>query len=277
MGRVILCETTPATISYIFPNTKIEVFSYEELCYYLFNNIALVNEEYISAPMFQWIEEELKLSDLAGMLRGQKRKGAALADLLMTILTYKEYYTVAEVKEFIVRMEKLNGLTAPHFRKLQADGYLRYHKYLKAITIYDEILVRYPELKNNKPLLASIYHNKAVALANNFEQEKAMAAYQKAYELNKDPKSIYAYLLLMAITKGQIEVKVMAKYYGVEDMVEKVLDAVQDAETDMKGSSIYHRLQKALFHYEKQNMTDYDKRMNAVLEQLKSEFREQTV
>ena len=34
MARVILCETTPATTSYIFPNTKIEVYSYEELCYY---------------------------------------------------------------------------------------------------------------------------------------------------------------------------------------------------------------------------------------------------
>ena len=78
MGRVILCETVPATTSYIFPNTKIEVFSYEELCYYMYNNIALVSEEYIGVAMFHWIEQELHLPDLADSLRALKEKETTL-------------------------------------------------------------------------------------------------------------------------------------------------------------------------------------------------------
>ena len=61
MARVILCETKVATTSYIFPNTKIEVFSYEELCYYVYNNIALLSEEYIGKKLFDWIENELEM------------------------------------------------------------------------------------------------------------------------------------------------------------------------------------------------------------------------
>ena len=277
MGRVILCETQPAATSYIFPNTKIEVFSYEELCYYIYNNIALIAEEYIATPMFNWIAEDLGLSDLAESLRQIKEKESTdLTDLLTAILTYKEYYTIPEVKEFILRMERMKGLTPPQFRKMQADGFLRYHKYLKAAAIYDEILEQYPEINNTK-LLGYIYHNRAVALANNFELEEAMESYLKAYELTKNTGSIYEYLLLMATMRERSDVEVLAKYYGIEGMVENLYDAIEDAEADVVASPIYHRMEKAIFHYQKNNLTDFHKRMDTVIEQLKSEFREQTV
>ncbi len=276
MGRVILCETTPATTSYIFPNTKIEVFSYEELCFYLYNNIALISEEYIGVPMFNWIENELHLGELADRLRELKEKATTdLTDLLTAILTFKEYYTIPEVKEFILQLERMKGLTQPQFRKLQADGFLRYHKYLKALAIYDEILEQYPDMQNDK-LLGAIYHNKAVALAHNFELKEATEAYLKAYELTGNSGSIYEYLLLMATTKPREDIEVLAKYYKVEDMLDTLYDAIEDAETDVTGSPIYHRMEKAVFHYQKNNLTDFSKRMDTVIEHLKSEFREQT-
>lgn len=277
MGRVILCETQPATTSYIFPNTKIEVFSYEELCYYIYNNIALISEEYISVPMFNWIEDGLKLPDLAGSLRQIREKETTdLTDLVTAILTYKEYYTIPEVKEFILRMERMKGLTPPQFRKMQADGFLRYRKYLKAAAIYDEILEQYPDMNNTK-LLGAIYHNRAVALANNFELKDAMESYLKAYELTANTGSIYEYLLLMATMRERSDIEILAKYYGVENMIENLYDAIEDAETDVVASPVYHRMEKAIFHYEKNNLTDFNKRMDTVIEQLKSEFREQTI
>lgn len=277
MGRVILCETKPATTSYIFPNTKIEVFSYEELCFYIYNNVALISEEYIGVTMFNWIEESLQLPELAKQLRVVKEKDTTdLTDLLTTILTYKEYYTISEVKEFIFQMERMKGLTPPQFRKLQADGFLRYRKYLKAASIYDEILEQNPDLKNES-LLGAIYHNKAVAMANNYELKEAMDSYLKAYELTKNPRSIYEYLLLAAAVREREDVEVLAKFYGVEEMVIQIYDAIEDAEADVTGSPIYHRMEKAMFHYEKNNLTDFNKRMDTVIEQLKSEFREQTV
>lgn len=277
MGRVILCETTPATTSYIFPNTKIEVFSYEELCYYIYNNIALISEEHIGVPMFNWIERELHLSDLAESLRNLKEKDTTdLTDLLTAILTYKEYYTIPEIKEFILQIERMKGLSAPQYRKLQADGFLRYHKYLKAAAIYDEILDQYSDIGNDK-LLAAIYHNRGIAYANNFELEDAMESYRKAYELIGDVGTMYEYLLLLATMKDREDVEVMAKYYHAESMVQPIYDAIKDAEEDVTGSPIYHRMERAMYHYEKNNLTDFNQRMDTVLEHLKEEFREQTV
>lgn len=277
MARVILCETTESTTSYIFPNTKIEVFSYEELCYYIYNNIALISMEHIGMKLFQWIETAIALPELASDLRTLKEKESTdLTDLLTAILAYREYYTIAEIKEFIYQMEKMKGLSDVQFRKLQADGFLRYHKYVKAATIYDEILEQENELGNEK-LLASVYHNKAVALAHNFELEEAMNCYLKAYELTGDERSIYEYLLLMATLRDRSEIEVLAKYYNVEDLLLSLYDAIEDAETDVVGSPIYHRMEKAIFHYQKNNLTDFHKRMDTVIEHLKLEFREQLV
>ena len=275
MAKVILCETSPAATSYIFPNTKIEVFSYEELCFYIYNNIALISEEHIGMPMFQWIRNELKLPELADILMRLKEKdGTDLTDLLTAILTYREYYSIDEVKEFILQRERMRNLSQAQFRKMQADGFLRYHKYLKALSIYDEILEQNPDM-NNVKLKAAIYHNRAVALANNFELVPALDSYMKAYELTGNQKSIYEYLLLMATMRDRNEIERIAKSYHVEDMVENIYYAISDAEKDVAGSMIYHKMEKAIYHYEKNNLTDFSKRLDTVMESLKTEFRSQ--
>lgn len=276
MARVILCETTPATTSYIFPNTKIEVYSYEELCYYIYNNVALISGEYIGIGLFNWIENCLHLPELANSLRKVKAKdNTDLTDLLTRILTYKEFYTIEEVKEFIFRLERIKGMSRPQFRKLQADGFLRYHKYMKAISIYDEILEQNKDV--NKELLGAIYHNKAVALAHNFEIKNAMDDYLTSYKYTGDKETIYEYLLLAATVYDKKEVETLATFYNVEDMLEKIYDAMENAQADVAGSPLYHRMEQAIYHYQKNNLTDFNKRMDTVLEELKQEFREQMV
>ena len=275
MARVILCETKPAATSYIFPNTKIEVFSYEELCYYIYNNIALISEECIGVPLFSWIRNELELPELSdALVRLKEKDNTDLTDLLTAILTFREYYSIPEVKEFILKRERMKNLSMPQFRKLQADGFLRYHKYLKALSIYDEILEGNPDIKNVE-LLAGIYHNRAVALANNFELEAAMDSYLKAYELTGSSRSIYEYLLLMATMKDRDSIESLAEFYHVEDMVENIYFAIADAEKDVVGSPVYHRMEKAIYHYEKNNLTDFSKQLDTVIEKLKEEFRGQ--
>ncbi len=277
MARVILCETNVAKTSYIFPNTKIEVFSYEELCYYIYNNVALISEEYIGKKLLQWIEQEIAMPELAMKLRAVKEKESAdLTDLLTTILTHKEFYTIPEIKEFILQIERMKGLPPVQFRKKQADGFLRYRKYVKAISIYDEILEQKANIQNDR-LLGMIYHNRAVALANNFELEEAMLSYFKAYELLRNKESLHQCLLLMATMRERAEIEEVAKQYGLEDVVDAIYDAIDDAQKDVVGSPIYHRMEKAMFHYEKNNLTDFNQRMDTVIEKLKTEFREQMV
>ena len=51
--------------------------------------------------------------------------------------------------------------------------------------------------------------------------------------------------------------------------------AIADAEKDVVGSPVYHRMEKAIYHYERNNLTDFSKRLDTVIEKLKEEFRGQ--
>ena len=65
MGKIIVCNTKTAQNPYTFLNTKVSVYSYEELCYYLYNNMVLVGEEDVTASLSAWIRRELDLTELA--------------------------------------------------------------------------------------------------------------------------------------------------------------------------------------------------------------------
>ena len=45
MSGIIICKTKTADNPYTFLNTKITIYSYEELCYYIFNNMVLIGKD----------------------------------------------------------------------------------------------------------------------------------------------------------------------------------------------------------------------------------------
>ena len=64
MGKIIVCNTKTAQNPYTFLNTKVSVYSYEELCYYLYNNMVLVGEEDVSARLSAWIRRAVSYTHL---------------------------------------------------------------------------------------------------------------------------------------------------------------------------------------------------------------------
>ena len=48
MGELLLCKEAPVTVGYLFPDTGISVYSLEELCYYINENIFLIEKDFMS-------------------------------------------------------------------------------------------------------------------------------------------------------------------------------------------------------------------------------------
>ena len=93
MGKIIVCNTKTAQNPYTFLNTKVSVYSYEELCYYLYNNMVLVGEEDVSARLSAWIGRELDLTELADKIDTLLDKHAFVQDIMVEILVYGGYYS----------------------------------------------------------------------------------------------------------------------------------------------------------------------------------------
>ena len=55
MGKLILCSSAIAKQPYCFPMTKTKVYSIEEVCYYIRNNIYMMQEEVFDKAFADWM------------------------------------------------------------------------------------------------------------------------------------------------------------------------------------------------------------------------------
>lgn len=65
MSGYILCQTKKAQTPYFIENISTSIYTLEELCYYLYHNLYLVDSSIINEGLCTWISEELDLPRLA--------------------------------------------------------------------------------------------------------------------------------------------------------------------------------------------------------------------
>ena len=275
MGKIIVCNTKTAQNPYTFLNTKVSVYSYEELCYYLYNNMVLVGEEDVSARLSAWIRRELDLTELADKIDTLLDKHAFVQDIMVEILVYG---SSEEVRQFMAECQKLRTLKSYEVEKLRADGYLRYKHYIKAGAIYDEVICYLEKEKQEDEFLGNVYHNKAVALAGNLQLDEAKSCFIKAYSLNKNEESLIEYFCVLAVTVDTATLEKEIKKRGLPaNFLEDLMSEVGDSKEDVRELPIYNKVQKAVYNRLHGHIEDYDRRMDTILSELKDEFRDQLV
>ena len=65
MGELILCSHPIAAMPYYIDNISLNVYSLEELCYYIENHLYLIEADFMSEELCLWIGQELDEKDLA--------------------------------------------------------------------------------------------------------------------------------------------------------------------------------------------------------------------
>ena len=91
MSGYILCQVKKAEKPFYIENISKNIYSIEELCYYLYNNLYLVDRSLISNKLCTWLDEELKLPKLAAKLRPFIGKEAGLEEILYPIFKEINY------------------------------------------------------------------------------------------------------------------------------------------------------------------------------------------
>ena len=82
MSGYILCQTKRAELPYFVENISTNIYSLEELCYYLYHNLYLIDETIMNEELCRWIQEELELPGLAAKIRSKLGKFAVAEDIM---------------------------------------------------------------------------------------------------------------------------------------------------------------------------------------------------
>lgn len=69
MSGYILCQTKKAQRPYFIENISMNIYSIEELCYYLYHNLYLADHTVFNEELCNWLRDELELVHLAAKLK----------------------------------------------------------------------------------------------------------------------------------------------------------------------------------------------------------------
>ena len=226
MGKIILCRGQRTDKPYVTPQTDIKLYSAEELCYYIYNNIYLIGQDLIDDNLIEFLQA-VGEGELAARVKKLKGSGASLAQILVTILKSIDYYSVAEIEQLKEILNTLGKQSVCERLKARGDGYLNAKFYFAAISCYESIIKDY----KGKDLLAAdyakVYHNLGTAYARMFMYEKAVEYYDEAYRLGQHEESkkcSIAASIMAKKDKEPVNVDVQEDEYVVQRELETLMD-----------------------------------------------------
>lgn len=229
MSGYILCQTKKAEIPYFIENISTNIYSLEELCYYLYNNLYLIDHTIINEGLCSWISKELDLPGLAAKIRPNLGKFASAEDILYPIFKEINYLSYEELRTLNGELMKLDAQDKSLRDKRKGDSLVENGMYVNAIRVYQELLEREQLEQTREGLTRSIYHNLGCAYSYLFQLEKASEYFYKAYSLSGEKDDLVAYLLALKRTKTPIEYESRTAELEVKkeilDLVGEKLDA----------------------------------------------------
>jgi tetratricopeptide (TPR) repeat protein len=250
----ILCQTKRAKLPYFIENISTNVYSIEELCYYLYHNLYLIDQTIMNEGLCSWIQEELELPALAAKLRSKISKFASAEDIVYPVFKEINYLTYEELKELNVRLQKMNEETPAMREKQKADALMENEMYVHAIQVYQNLLEREDLEEIREGMTEKVYHNLGCAYSYLFQMEKALECFWEAFLTEGDENELICYLLAYKKAKKPQEYeKKLASLNVSEEVKQKVKEALEyfekEKEEPVKQENIDEMLEKLTGEY----------------------------
>jgi tetratricopeptide (TPR) repeat protein len=220
MSGYILCQVKKAEKPFYIENISTNIYSIEELCYYLYNNLYLVDRSLISNKLCTWLDEELKLPKLAAKLRPFIGKEAGLEEILYPIFKEINYLAYEELRILNGRIERRNKESEEIREKRKGDALMENRMYVNAIRVYQKLLEK-DSREISREMRERILHNQGCAYSYLFQMDKAQDCFFAAWKVNQSEKALKIYLLAYRSVHTPEEFEKIQEDLKAEDSVKK--------------------------------------------------------
>lgn len=220
-----LCLLEQAKRPYYIENIRTSIYSLEELCFYLYNNICLIDETIMNERLCDWIRDELHLAKLYRQLYDQLEKKDGAAFFVTPIFREAGYLTSAEMREFQEKLARLEVQNTDMKQKLRGDYLVKEKMFARAVWEYRQILKRKNPGKLGTQFYAGVWNNLGAAYAGLFRFEQAAECFWESFSLMKTKETLRKYVstlpLFMTEEAYQEKLKeISADLYLVQKILE---------------------------------------------------------
>ncbi len=274
MGKVILCAGKQAKQPYRFRSTGTNIYSIEELCYYIYHNIETVSEELFDFKLVDFLRDDLELDNRALQVEKLIKTHAGVKDIIVTIFCSADYYEEDEIKELLKELDYLNNMTPMQRKKRKADYHLAHHQNQEAMKIYRDIIYSKEPVELTQDEYGSIMHNIAVIHAGAGSFAAAAESFREAYERNGNVQSLKQYLYALKLGKQDTQFgRELKRYVDNRAVVEQIENDLYYVADTQENSFEVREVERAKQLKEEGRINDYYKLMEEILFRLKNKYR----
>ncbi len=185
MGLVCVCRYDRTKAPLFVEQAGVDLYSLEELSYFLYHNICLVDRHFFDERLVRWLREEAGCKELAERLEHVERAvipgfyGAAPDG---TVKTFSRGGSDEE------RLRGLGTLKEQERLKLRADELLDNRNEWAAMEEYRRILKMHQNSQLGLGFYGAVWNNLGVCYARQFLFREAVQCFETAYEYQPDDR-----------------------------------------------------------------------------------------
>lgn len=226
MGKMILCRGRQTDKPLVIEGTGMRLYTAEELCYYIYNNIYLIGQDFINGRLIEFLRQTGE-EELSERMRSLSEKKAGLAEMLVTILKTVDYYSVSDIEKLRETLNTLGRQNVCERLKSRGDGYLANECFFSAVKCYESIISEYKGNGLSGSEYAKVYHNLGTAYARMFMYKKAVKYYDEAYAIGQHEESRKCSIaagMLADRNSGPVNVDATEDEYVINREIETLMD-----------------------------------------------------
>ena len=232
MGSLILCHNKRAKQPFEIKQVHQKIYTIEELCYYICNNLYLIDHTLMNKRLCNWLERELELVELSASLREELHRNCSEEQFVLTLLQGANLYALSEINKIQSVMDKLKTQSRVEKLKYKADTLLSGGECQTAVLVYQSILHSERDDSVKKEFYGKVYGCLGSAYGRQFLYKEASESYRKAYEICKESHMLKAYLYCCQKAYPEVEYVKMLSGNPMYLSMDAVLKAEKENQRD---------------------------------------------
>ena len=273
----ILCKTKTAENPFYIENISTNVYSMEELCFYLYNNLYLLDDTLLNQKLLDWLRDELGLTALAKKLSALLEKEAGVGELILPVFKEIYYLSHEELRIFLAKLTQYEAQPERVQLKMKGDYLFANEKFRNALNVYRKSLQAGTDDETGTQFAGSVYYNMGCAHARLFELSEARECLKTAYDMLHSHKVLTGYLTAVYLADGEEQMHKAAGELGVDPhTVGQVLESIHENEAKAVDADSSLRYREIRDKKENGDARGYTEDMKVYLKELTDEYHKNT-
>lgn len=186
MGTVSICRYKRTKTPLFVEQAGVNLYSLEELSYFLYHNICLVDRQFFDERLCRWIQEAVGCPELAARLRSGNTSGVHYEKLVLSAVGASGVFSDRELSALEERVKGLASLQEQERLKLRGDELLNNRNEWMAMEVYRRILKMHQNSRLGMEFYGAVWNNLGVCYARQFLFREAADCFETSYEY--DPR-----------------------------------------------------------------------------------------